>query len=126
MILGGVAFALPKASLYLWTGCPAASPGSAVFTGAGGPWAFGDSWEVPRITSGVAGNAGADNRPRDSLCLLAWRHPRQIARHFTAHGSADRIVDIIAMWQVKVAPSQLTGAFSLLILIKDISCYLRI
>lgn len=117
VILGGVAFPLCRAGLYLWTGCPAAPAGSTVLAGAGGPWAFGNYWEVPRITSGVSGN---------SLCLLAWRHPRQIAWHFTSHGSADRIVDIIALWQVKVAPSQLTGAFSLLILIKDISCYLRI
>lgn len=33
---------------------------------------------------------------------------------------------MIAMWQSKVAPSQLTGAISLLIPIKDIRCYLRI
>lgn len=124
--LGGVVFSLLGVGLHLWRGCPASPPGSALFTGAGSPWAFGNAWEVPRITSGVGGNPGADNHPGDCLCLLASRHLWQIAWHFTSPGSADWIVNIIAMWQIKVTPSQLRGAFSLLIPIKDISSYLRI
>lgn len=67
-------FSLLRMGLHLWTGCPAAPPGSAVLTGAGSPWAFGNAWEMPRITSGVVGNTGADNHPGNRLCLLALRH----------------------------------------------------
>lgn len=48
------------------------------------------------------------------------------AWHFISHKPADRRVSKIAMWQSKVAPSQLTGAISLLIPIKDVRSYLRI
>lgn len=57
---------------------------------------------------------------------MAWRRPRHIIRLFISHEAAERIVTIIAMWQIKVVPSWLAGAVLSVILIKDITYYLRI
>ena len=68
----------------------------------------------------------ADNHPRDSVPLVAWRRPRHITWHFISHEPADRVVNITAMCQIKVASSQLTGAVSLVIPIRGVSYYLRV
>lgn len=118
--MGGVSFPLAQRKPSPLDWCPAIVPaGSAVLTRAGSPWPIRTAWEATQDHLWSGWEYWGGHAPWDSLHLLAWRQ----WRHSTSDEPADRRGSITTMWQIKVAPSQLTGAISLLIPIKDISCY---